>query len=58
MRATWPDSDNTTAVGATTGLAACNVIGMTTYKPFQLPVEHEGKWFPEISENTTLSIYC
>ena len=40
MRATWPDTDNTTAVGAPTGLAACNVSGMTTY---QLPVEHEGK---------------
>ena len=29
VRATWPDTDNTTAVGAPTGLAACNVNGMT-----------------------------
>ena len=43
MRETWPDTDNTTAVGAPTGLAACNVSGMTTYQLFQLPVEHEGK---------------
>ena len=31
VRATWPDTDNTTARGAPTGLAACNVNGMTTY---------------------------
>ena len=42
-RATWPDTDNTTAVGAPMGLAACNVNEMTTYHLFQLPVEHEGK---------------
>ena len=30
VRANWPDTDNTTAVGAPTGLAACNVNGMTT----------------------------
>ena len=33
VRATWPDTDNTTAVGAPIGLAACNVHG----------IEHEGK---------------
>ena len=43
VRATWPDTDNTTAAGGPTGLAACNVNGMTTYQLFQLPVEHEGK---------------
>ena len=43
VRATWPDTDNTTAVGAPTGLATCNVNGMTTYQLFQFPVEHEGK---------------
>ena len=42
-RATWPDTDNTTAVGAPTGLSACNVNRMATYQLLQLPVEHEGK---------------
>ena len=43
VRGTWPDTENTTAVGAPTGLAACNVNGMTTYQLFQLPVENDGK---------------
>ena len=28
VRANWPDTDNTTAVGAPTCLAACNVNGL------------------------------
>ena len=32
-----------TAVAAPTGLAACNVSGVTTYQLFQLPVEHNSK---------------
>ena len=43
VRNTWPGLENTTAVAAPTGLAACNVSGVTTYQLFHLPVEHEGK---------------
>ena len=43
VKNTWPGLDNTTAVAAPTGLAACNVSGVTTYQLFQLPVEHNSK---------------
>ena len=43
VRDTWPGLENTTAVAAPTGLAACNVCGVTTYQLFQLPIEHDGK---------------
>ena len=43
VKNTWPGLDNTTAVAAPTGLAACNVSGVTTYQLFQLPVEHDSK---------------
>ncbi len=39
----WPDLNNVTAVSAPTGLAACNVRGVTTYQLFQLPIEHDSK---------------
>ena len=34
VKNTWPGLDNTTAVAAPTGLAACNVSGVTTYQLF------------------------
>ena len=43
VKATWPDLNNVTAVAAPTGLAACNVSGVTTYQLFQLPIEHDSK---------------
>ena len=43
VKNTWPGLDNTTAVAAPTGLAACNVSGVTIYQLFQLPVEHDSK---------------
>ena len=43
VKHTWPGLDNTTAVAAPTGLAACNVNGVTTYQLFQLPVEHDSR---------------
>ena len=43
VKNTWPGLDNTTAVAAPTGLAACNVSGVTTYQLFQLPVEHDSR---------------
>ena len=39
----WPLDDITCAVAAPTGLAACNVGGVTIHRLFQLPVEHEDK---------------
>ncbi len=39
VKATWPDLPNSSAVAAPTGLAACNVNGVTTYQLFQLPIE-------------------
>ncbi len=43
VKATWPDLPNSSAVAAPTGLAACNVNGVTTYQLFQLPIEHDSK---------------
>ena len=43
VKATWPDLHNVTAVAAPTGLAACNVNGVTTYQLFQLPIEHDSR---------------
>ena len=43
MKAIWPNLNNVTAVAAPTGLAACNVNGVTTYQLFQLPIEHDSK---------------
>ena len=43
VRNTWPSLVNAIAVAAPTGLAACNVGGVTTYQLFQLPIEHDGK---------------
>ena len=39
----WPSDDLTCAIAAPTGLAAFNVGGITIYRLFQLPIEHEGK---------------
>ena len=43
VKDTWPDLANASAVAAPTGLAACNVNGVTTYQLFQLPIEHDSK---------------
>ncbi len=42
-KATWPHLNNTTAIAAPTGLAACNVNGITTYQLFNLPSEHDSR---------------
>ena len=43
VRKIWPSKEITVAVAAPTGLAAFNVGGLTIYRLFQLPIEHEGK---------------
>ena len=42
-KATWPHLNNTTAIAAPTGLAACNVNSITTYQLFNLPSEHDSR---------------
>ena len=45
VAAIWKDKHDALlcAVAAPTGLAACNVSGVTVHRLFQLPIEHEGK---------------
>jgi len=48
----WKDqtSGPTCVVAAPTGLAAFNIGGVTVHQLFQLPIEHEGKTAPLISD--------
>lgn len=39
----WPTDDITCAIVAPTGLAACNVSGVTMHQLFVLPIEHDSK---------------
>ena len=42
VKSLWSSTKQARAVAAPTGLAAYNVGGVTAYRLFQLPIEHEG----------------